>query len=72
MLQSEVPYCEKYTQESRKKLLTEFDTWFKMAFIGSTIGGSGEDTKSGDDKGDTATVDDKVHHKLLLASAPPS
>lgn len=43
-----------------------------MAFIGSTIGGSGEDTKSGDDKGDTATVDDKVHHKLLLASAPPS
>ena len=59
MLQSEVPYCERYTQESRKKLLSEFDTWFKMAFIGSS-GSGGEDSKPIDDKGESTMIDDKV------------
>ena len=57
VLQSEVPYCERYIQESRKKLLSEFDTWFKMAFIGSS---GGEDSKAMDDKGESTMIDDKV------------
>ena len=34
LLQSELPFCEQYTQQSRTRLIKEFDVWYKSAFIG--------------------------------------
>ena len=33
-LHADIPYCEQYTQQSRQRLLQEFDIWYKIAFIG--------------------------------------
>ena len=38
--QSEVQYCRQYVDETRHRLLTEFDQWYKESFIGDLDIGS--------------------------------
>ena len=33
-LQREVQYCQQYVDQSRARLLSEFDTWYRLAFLG--------------------------------------
>ena len=33
---AEVPLCLEYVMQSRRRLLKEFESWFKNAFIGET------------------------------------
>ncbi len=34
ILNAELRYCKQYVDQSREKLLTEFETWYKQAFVG--------------------------------------
>ena len=34
VLNAELRYCKQYVDQSREKLLTEFETWYKQAFVG--------------------------------------
>ncbi|XP_019850613.1 PREDICTED: kinesin-like protein KIF9 isoform X2 [Amphimedon queenslandica] len=46
-LKLDIPYCDQYTQQSRQKLADEFDTWYKLAFIGDKPSqASGEETSA--------------------------
>ena len=33
-VQKEVEYCGQYVTESRRKLVEEFDKWYRVAFVG--------------------------------------
>ena len=33
-VQKEVAYCGQYVAESRRKLVEEFDKWYRVAFVG--------------------------------------
>lgn len=46
-LKLDIPYCDQYTQQSRQKLADEFDTWYKIAFIGDKPSqASGDETST--------------------------
>ena len=51
-VQAEVGYCQRLVEQCRARLLTEFEAWYKTAFLGETLpdpdqGGRGEVSRGG-------------------------
>lgn len=46
-LKAEVPYCEQYVNQCRRRMVKEFDSWYKVSFIG---GEDGEESDGGEEE----------------------
>ena len=65
-LRAEIPHCEKHVNDCRQRLLKEFDTWYKEAFIG---GEEKEERRDGADEAKELLRDEgrKVWREQLLS-----
>ena len=63
-LQADIPRCEKHVNDCRQRMLKEFDSWYKEAFIG------GEDKEEKKDGVEETKEDDtkKVRAIILMES----